>query len=528
METRRREASVGIYTRISSDPEDQKLGVQRQEADCRKLCQDRGWTVVDVFCDNDHSAFNRRKPRPRYQTLLDAVRAGKIDTIVCWHPDRLHRQTRELNPFIDLVNEYGVQIATVTAGTYDLSTPTGRMNARIVGATGEYESEHKAERIKRKLEQNAIDGKHHGGGRPYGWRCDDHVKGHRHCLLKIVPEEAEVVRKSIAMLISGESLRAISRALNAEGHTTATGKPWTANHVRDMINRPINAGLRARGRARRRKDGSRDEIPFEILGPGAELGPLVSEVDFYQAHAILSNPARRTRPGHPKIHLLSGIAGCGLCKTGKMIVSGGTTSTRKGDRVYQYEPKPVYRCRDCGKISRNQAHVDGLVTQKILEVMSSPSARLLGMWLRDRDQTEKAQTAAKRIKELQARLDDAAQAYAAEMITIAQLTTINSALMPELSMAQAEAGEPNQDSVLGDLSWKLIRARDDTLGDATKAWQETSPSDRRKIVRHLLDVEILPTRRGRGFDPESVKITVRHPASAPTLAWGLRLPALTT
>ena len=42
---------AGIYVRISSDPKGEALGVARQEADCRKLCQDYGWAVVEVFCE---------------------------------------------------------------------------------------------------------------------------------------------------------------------------------------------------------------------------------------------------------------------------------------------------------------------------------------------------------------------------------------------------------------------------------------------------------------------------------------------
>ena len=230
---------AGIYVRISSDPKGEALGVARQEADCRKLCQEHGWDVVEVFCDNDHSAFDPRKTRPAYQEMIKAIKARQIDCVVCWHPDRLHRQTRELNPFIDLVNQYGVRVATVVAGTYDLSTPSGRMNARVVGATAEYESEHKSERIRRKLQENAANGKAHGGSRPYGWYADDLGRG-RYGTVK--PEEAAVVSRAADMLLAGKSLKEIVRALNAEGHTTATGKPWRAVHVRDMLNSRVTPG----------------------------------------------------------------------------------------------------------------------------------------------------------------------------------------------------------------------------------------------------------------------------------------------
>ena len=229
-----------IYTRISADTNSDALGVQRQEADARKLCEKRGWTVVEVFCDNDRSAFSRRKTRPAYQRMLAAIREDKINIVVAWHPDRLHRQTRELVPFIDLVNAHGVRVETVTAGIYDLSTPSGRMNARIVGSVAEFESEHKGERIRRKLEANAAEGKHHGGSRPYGWQKIGAT---------LVEEEAAVVREATSMVLAGLSIKAIVRALNAAGHTTSTGKPWRDVTVRDMLIRPRTlASARITGR----------------------------------------------------------------------------------------------------------------------------------------------------------------------------------------------------------------------------------------------------------------------------------------
>lgn len=84
--------------------------------------------------------------------MIEAVRAGEINIIVAWHPDRLLRQTRELVSFIDLVNgRPGIEVQTVTAGKYDLTTPSGRFNARMLGAYMEFESDHKSARIRRKL-----------------------------------------------------------------------------------------------------------------------------------------------------------------------------------------------------------------------------------------------------------------------------------------------------------------------------------------------------------------------------------------
>ncbi len=49
-------SSVGIYCRISLDRDQEQLGVQRQEKDCRELAERLGWTVAKVYTDNSISA----------------------------------------------------------------------------------------------------------------------------------------------------------------------------------------------------------------------------------------------------------------------------------------------------------------------------------------------------------------------------------------------------------------------------------------------------------------------------------------
>jgi site-specific DNA recombinase len=455
--------AAAIYVRISSDGTGEGLGVARQEADARALCARRGWTVAEVFCDNDKSAYDRRKVRPRYQAMLRAIDAGEIGVVVAWHPDRLHRQTRELIPFIDLVNEYGVRVETVTAGEYNLSTPSGRMNARNLGSYAEYESEHKSERIRRKMEANAADGKHHGGSRPFGWSNDR---------ITLIESEAAVVREAAALLLTGHSVKSIARTLNAAGHTTATGKPWRDVNVHDMLIRPRNAALRVHHGA--------------VVGHG-NWKPILTAEDFHQVQAILSNPMRRTTPGRDgRVHLLSAIARCGVCD-GRIVVAKS--------RPYKGKTKPIYRCW-AGHVIRDLASVDHLITGVILRRLREPDAKDL---LVDRGQVDAARAAAARIQVLQDRLNDAAEAYAAGNLTMAQLTTINAAIKPQLKEAQDVAASPSRSKVLADL----------VARDPAEVWGSMSPDQRRAVVALLINVVIMPTGHGPRFDPNSVSITWR-------------------
>jgi DNA invertase Pin-like site-specific DNA recombinase len=140
---------AGIYTRISWDPDGNRAGVERQRVDCEFLCVDRGWDIAQHFEDNDRSAYSGKR-RPAYERLLAAVEERRLDAIVTWHNDRLHRSPRELEAFIDLVEQSGVRVAVVSGGDYDLTTPEGRFTARIVGAVARKESEDRSRRVRRK------------------------------------------------------------------------------------------------------------------------------------------------------------------------------------------------------------------------------------------------------------------------------------------------------------------------------------------------------------------------------------------
>ena len=204
---------AGVYTRISSDPSGQRAGVDCQRADCEAHCHTRGWDVVEVFCDNDASAYGR-KPRHAYERMLAAVETGKIDAIVTWHNDRLHRSPKELEAFIDLVERSGVRLAVVTGGDYDLTTPDGRLSARIVRAVARKESEDRSRRVRRKHLELAELGRP-AGQLGWGVRSED---------------EREFVRDAARRVLEGDGLMTIARDWNTQGVPGAAGGPWIAPH----------------------------------------------------------------------------------------------------------------------------------------------------------------------------------------------------------------------------------------------------------------------------------------------------------
>lgn len=454
---------VATYCRISDDRGGQALGVKRQGEDCEALVEARGWQLARRFVDNDMSAYSG-KPRPGYAQLLDAVRGGLVDGIVAWHPDRLHRSPGELEDFLTVVEQHDVVVETVRAGKWELSTPSGRMTARILGSVARGESEHKSDRVRRALEQRADMGRSHGRV-AYGWTRTVLPDGSK--VETVNDAQAALVRDLALRIVRGESLRSIVTDLNTRGIPSPAGKPWAKVMLRHVVCRERNVGLRVyRG---------------EVIGPG-DWPPILDRALWEQLRAVLADPSRRTSASSAAVHLLSGLARCGVC--------GGPMRAAVNRTV------PSYRCADRSCVSRNRADLDALVTGLVVERLSRPDAAALFAPVDDR-----AREAASEAAEVRARLDNAADDYADGAIDREQFHRITERLRPRLDAAQARARVVDSSPLLSG----LVGAR-----DVQSVWDSLPLSRRRGAVDLLLTVSVLRTKPGaRTFDPGCVEIQWR-------------------
>ena len=289
--------NAGIYVRISLDRTGQQAGVKRQEADCRRLARSHNWAIAQVFSDNDMSASKGRR-RPGYEALLEAIREGQVDAVLAWHPDRLYRHPKDLESFVETVEAAKAKVLTVHGGAIDMTTASGRMVARMLGAAGRHEVERMSERVARWHEDRAAKGLPNGGGRrPYGYEWDQGAGTWR-----IRREEARIVRRIARDLIRGRSLSSVVKGLNLDGIPTASGGRWANGTVTRLMRSPTAAGLRVHKRTGLMVVGN---WPAIITPQQREL-----------LLARFSDPARPKRGGGPtkRLRLLSGLLVCGRCE----------------------------------------------------------------------------------------------------------------------------------------------------------------------------------------------------------------------
>ncbi|GAA4562417.1 recombinase family protein [Micromonospora coerulea] len=458
---------AAIYVRISRDREGGGLGVARQEQDCRELAARHGLTVAQVYSDNDLSAYSG-KPRSSYRRMLDDIAAARVDAVLTWHSDRLHRSPTELEEYITACEPRGVPTYTVKAGPLDLSTPSGRMVARQLGAVARYEVEHQVERQQRAKLQAAADGKWGGGRRPYGYQPDG---------VTLRSDEARAIAEATDAILSGASVRSQAAAMNTRGLVTSTGRPWTPQELRKVLLRARNAGLR--------------EHRGEVVGPAA-WSPLVDEDRWRALVSVLTHPGRRTQWSSARRWLLSGLALCGVC--GSPVRATLLNSTRGG--------VPSYTCKATKCVVRNAAEVDQYVGVVVVERLSRPNVVDL-LAASGRADAGALQLDASALRE---RLDGLAAAYADGAIDVRQLREGSERLRARL----AEVEEQMATAGRGDALAGLVGATDPAV-----AWDALDLHRRRAVVDTLMTVTINRTRKGRPpgwtpgssyFDPSTIDV----------------------
>lgn len=456
--------STALYARISSDPNRDELGVRRQERECRDLADRLGWTIAEVHIDDDRSAYSGR-PRPAYVAMLDAVRDGRVGAIVAWHPDRLHRSPRELEDFIDLIETSGTKVATVQAGRYDLSTPSGRMTARVVGAVARHESEHKSARLRAKHRELAEAGMPSGGGtRPFGYRSDR---------VSVEPCEADLVREAAGRVLAGEALRGIARDWTSRGVPTVTGTAWTTTVLSRMLQSPRIAGLRTH-------HGVTTTGTWEpIIDPDTHL----------RLVAILTDPERRMNRTAAKYLLTGGIAVCGLCRANLVSRPRGD-----GRRCYVCASGPGFA--GCGKIRALADPLEAEVEARVLHSLAGVTLPELGDDSGGHVEAELAD-----VEKRRARL--AADHYAHGLIDRTQFAAATRALDERMATLRSRMAQQVTDARLA-----AVAADSDRL---TASWPDLSLDQRRTVVAALVEtVEVHPAVRGRNrFDPDRVRVQFR-------------------
>lgn len=470
---------AAIYTRISRDVQGQGLGVRRQLEDCRRLAERLGVSVLAEYSDNDISAFSGRQ-RPEYGKLLADLEAGRIDVVLCWNIDRLLRQTKELERYMELCEPRHVATHEVTAGQVDLTTPSGRATAKTRGAWAQFESEHKADRIRRQKAQAAQAGKYLGGRVPWGWKKADAALDERGRerggQIVLDPAAADHIRTGLESIIAGRSLVSVTRDWAAAGVVSLSGRRMNTTQVRRVLLRPRNAGL----------------MTFHGEVVSDQWPAIVPLAVFRKCEAILTDDSRPRQSEAKFKYLLSGVV---RCHCGRYMTGFGAEGHRRSYRCRVHEEGGKYVP---GHANRAMGPLDEYVRGVAAEYLSRADvkAALLAQFQRIEEQFEPVER--QDVADLVNRKHSLARLFAQGAITESQLVE---------GSREVEAALGNLESVAaangGSRAVSGIVLADHPGGEFLRSEIEIQ----REVLRAVFDIDLKPSGPYRGvFDASTLSM----------------------
>jgi DNA invertase Pin-like site-specific DNA recombinase len=472
------------YYRISDDPEHDELGVRRQRREVRaKAKRDKVWLVAE-YTDDDRSAFTRRR-RPDYERFLE--HGKRVDVVMAWHPDRMTRgDLVEIERLIVAMGgDDGTPISTCETADYDVSTPHGRMIARVTGSIARYESEHKARRLRSKMAELVSEGKSTGGPAAYGYRRvgykNDPAEGGRDTR-RFVPDPAEqaIVVEVVERVARGETLTRIADDLNRRDVPTTHGTRWTISTVRRIALNPRYIGrLVHKG---------------EDVGPG-DWDALVDEATWRRAGALLNADDRPKRRSSRRYLLTGGMLVCGTPGCGQPL--------RSKQHHARTGMVPVYACRPksqggCGGVTIRAEPVEQLVAERVIDIVESTR---FAKALRTRGTGDRKAAAA--VAKISAELDELEAAKESGAITLREYMRFRDGARARLVEAQERMASDTTEAATGRFAGQT--------GALRAMWDDPATTLDRKqaIIRATIKpVVIAPVGKSTGnrFDPDRVTI----------------------
>lgn len=207
---------AAIYPRVSTMKQVlEGFSLEAQRENLNYFVNQQGWLIVGDYGDEGISGKNI-EDRPGVRRLINDIKLSKVDIVVLYKFDRLTRDSRDTEDFIELIQKYGIMIYTLSGGFVDVSTPSGRFNTRILGAAAQYERETIIDRVVDGFIKKVKKGYSLCSAvTSYGYNRDKHQE-----VQTINEKEACVVRRIFDLYRRGKNFTQICNILNTEGIPT--------------------------------------------------------------------------------------------------------------------------------------------------------------------------------------------------------------------------------------------------------------------------------------------------------------------
>lgn len=195
-----------------------------------------------VFEDEGFSGGNLN--RPDFKRMMKAAREHQFRAVVVYRLDRISRNISDFSSLIQELGRLEIDFVSIRE-SFDTSSPMGRAMMYIASVFSQLERETIAERIRDNMHELAKTGRWLGGTTPTGYTSEAvktitvDGKNKRACRLKLIPEEATIVRTIYQLYRETNSLTMTEAELLQRRIKTKTGRDFTRFSIKNILQNPV-------------------------------------------------------------------------------------------------------------------------------------------------------------------------------------------------------------------------------------------------------------------------------------------------
>lgn len=361
------------YARVSTDKEEQALSFIAQQKFFKQYCIEKNYNLINIYADEGISGTST-KNRPELLAMLKQagvilendifknirIQSKPFDLILIKNTSRLGRNLNEVRQIVRNLKEHKIYIHFIDNNINTEDSGSDFMLSLLQLFDEQYSKDLGAKVRHGFQVQAATNNKIHSNSKIYGYKYTNNE-------LKIIPNEAEVIKLIYDLYEQGFGFRRIANILDNKGLKTREGKRFGKTTLHNILTNEKYTGVNNRLKYEMNEvlmNGNRTphlrENAEQYFKDSNKIEVIISKEQFNRVQEILASKRGERVGVYRGTTKYASKIKCGLCG------SSYTSNVDKGRRFYNCHSKKTLGLKHCNNTNISESKLDKIFTSEWL------------------------------------------------------------------------------------------------------------------------------------------------------------------